>query len=228
MRKESNDVQVKGPAVQELENKKSCLKRSCGKGCFFIILLIIGFLGIIKFASTPHLKEVKEVPKITPKEIPIYEKDSISRIAVASNNNRSFLAKISKIVPKFFLVSSHVIMGNNSPVELKKYLNTKKKIEQKNPFSEFIYLMGQPTKKQQEKIIIEWRNISADPDFVHEYYATKLSNNGFTVNTTADKKDIKQLSFTKGNIVGSLYLEDNPKKPGTKFGSMDIVIPNDD
>ncbi|MFB6181507.1 MAG: hypothetical protein ABEJ24_01285 [Candidatus Magasanikbacteria bacterium] len=226
MRKEDNDVQVKGPAVQELEEKGSCLKRSCGKGCFFIILLIISFLGLIKFASSPHLKEVKKVPKSLPEGVPVYEQDSISRIAVASQNNKTFLAKVSDIVPKFFLVSAHVILQEDSPVELKNYLNAKDSTEKKNIFSEFLYLMNQPTKKRQNKIVIEWRNISAEPDFVKDFYTTELKKNGFTVNSTADKKDIKQIGFSKGGIVGSLYLENNPEQPGTEIGSLDIVIPN--
>lgn len=226
MRKEANDVQVKGPAVQELEQKGSCLKRSCGKGCFFIILLIISFLGLIKFVSSPHLKEVKDVPKSLPEGVPVYEENSISRIAAASQQNKTFLAKVSDIVPKFFLVSAHVILQEDSPVELKNYLNTKEKAEKKNAFSKFLYLMNQPTKKRQKKIVIEWRNISAEPDFVKDFYATELSKNGFQVNTTSDTDEIKQLGFSKGGIVGSLYLENDPETPGTEIGSLDIVIPN--
>ncbi len=222
MRREDNDVQVKGPAVQELENKKSCFKRGCSKGCLFIILLVIGVLAISKFVTSPQLKEVKDVPSYFPKGVPVYEQDSIKKIAVSDQNKSTLFAKLSDVVPKFFLVTYSL---SSEKIDVERYFKIETELQNKNTINKFFYLMNKPAKKKERKVIIEWKNLSAEPDFVYDFYSTELNKNNFQVNTSVNKKTKKQISFTKGQVVGSLFIKDDPEIPGTTSLSLDIVIP---
>jgi len=222
MRREDNEVQVKDPAVKELENKRSCVKRGCSKGCLFVILLVVGVLAISKFVTSPQLKEVKGVPSYFPQGVPVYEKDSIKKIAVSDQNKNTLFAKLSDVIPKFFLVTYSLSFEK---IDVEKYFKIEKKVQNKDTIDKFFYLMNKPAKKKERKVVIEWKNLSAEPDFIYDFYSTELSKNDFEVNTSVNKKTKKQIGFSRGQIVGSLFIKDEPEIPGTTSLSLDIVIP---
>ncbi|PSO45897.1 MAG: hypothetical protein BRC22_00380 [Parcubacteria group bacterium QH_9_35_7] len=222
MRREDNEVQVKDPAVKELENKRSCVKSGCSKGCLFVILLVVGVLAISKFVTSPQLKEVKNVPSYFPQGVPVYEKDSIKKIAVSDQNKNTLFAQLSDVIPKFFLVTYSL---SSEKIDVEKYFKIEKKVQNKDTIDKFFYLMNKPAKKKERKVVIEWKNLSAEPDFIYDFYSTELSKNDFEVNTSVNKKTKKQIGFSRGQIVGSLFIKDDPEIPGTTSLSLDIVIP---
>lgn len=226
MRQESQDVEIKDPAVKQMKNKedKSCLKRGCSKGCIFLILLFIAFLFIIKFGVASKTKEVKDVPENFPDDISVYDKDSINSIQVSREENNVF-AKIGKIFPKTVLVTLHLTLGSDSPEELKNYLQVKhRNLTDKNLPSKFWTLMQEAPKQKEEKIIIKWKNLSADIQFLKEYYESSLKESNFEVELTTNQDIQKQILFNKQNYVGKVYIKDDPKNPGTTLMKLELSI----
>ena len=225
MRKEKQNVEVKDPTVKEMGKKNSCVRKACSRGCFFILIFFIGFLALLKFTSTSGTKEVKDIPKNFPDSVPVYSEKYIKKITVTSDKLDSVPAKVAKIVPKFLLVSSYVALGDNSPQELKNYLNIKK--TNQGTVKTFTKLMQQPTEGETQKIVIEWTNLKAEPNFIQEYYEKGLEKNDYKVTITTDKKDKKQISFNKNNTTGRIYIEDQVEDPGTTLVSLTILIPTE-
>jgi hypothetical protein len=226
MRRESSDVEIKDPAVKQMKEKsdKSCLKRGCSKGCIFFILLFVAFLFILKFTASSQVKEVKQVPKKFPNDIPVYEQEGVHSIRIRQAEQNVF-AQVGNIFPKFILVSAYLTLGENSPQELKNYLEVKNhKLADKNLVAQFWTLMSENSDDKKEKIIIEWKNLAADPDFLQQFYQSSLENNNYSVKITTDKTNQKQLLFNKQNYVGRVYIKDKDNNQGTNSMSLHLVI----
>ena len=225
MNQANKKVEVKDPAVKELQEDRSCLRRSCTKGCFFIVVLFVIFLGILKFTASSHIKTVEKIPNNFPQEVPIYDEDNIEKIILSSENNNSFLSKSAKIIPKFLIVSTYLALGKNSPKELENYLQISNKVQKQGKISQFMYLMKTPTKEQKDRIKIYWKNLQADPDYLSDFYITNLENKGFSVNKSKEDINKTRITFNKDNVVGNVYIEDKNTQQNTHKMILTVIIP---
>ena len=76
MRKDTNQVEIKGPPLGEFKKKKSCLSKTCLSGGCLIMIFFIGLLAF-KFVFEPRKKELPELPKEFTESIPIYDEKNI-------------------------------------------------------------------------------------------------------------------------------------------------------
>ncbi len=90
-------------------------------------------------------------------------------------------------------------------------------------FTEFIKA---PIIPQKENITLDWYNLSANPDFLQEYYTNEFKKNNFNILISKNTGNRRQFSFEKNGINGLFYITDSPKTEGTDFLSLYITIVN--
>lgn len=224
MRRPIDNIEIKEPPIKELKKKKSCLKRTCLSGCGCIIIFIIAFLLLLKFAATPREKELKQVPENFPTSIPVYDKDNIVKITFVSGRDRAKWVETATFVPKIIL----------SPILLTLDKYDVVPIQEDNPnradgisWDNFIRLVQEPVGNYRDTIKIEWQDLSATPKFIQDYYQTELKKGEFEVNITTENDDMRQFIFMLENIDGVLYIKDNHEEVGTDYLSITINIPNE-
>ena len=84
MRRNTNQVEIKGPPIGELKKKKSCLLKTCLSGGCLIVFILMSLL-VFKFVTEPRIKELKELPKKFTEDIPIYDEKNIQKIEFLSS-----------------------------------------------------------------------------------------------------------------------------------------------
>ncbi|MFA4831646.1 MAG: hypothetical protein WC862_04445 [Patescibacteria group bacterium] len=223
MRKDIDNVEIKEPPLEELKKKHSCFQRSCANGCGCVIILIVTFLIILKFAAAPRPKELKNVPEHFPQSIPIYDEDSIERITFLSGAKKSRAFEIAAYLPKIILIPIYLGMDDYAPEEIRA---TFQEINGEKGWKKFLRLLQEPITKQKDTIEIEWNNLSAEPSFVQKFYTTELGRGMFNLETTTETETTIQLIFDKDGINGALYINDNKQKSGTDYAVLTINMPS--
>ena len=80
-----------------------------------------------------------------------------------------------------------------------------------------------PLSDARDTITLEWKNLSAEPQFIEQYYKDELEKKDFTLEPTASTASTSQFLFKKQNINGALYIKDSGSKlEGTDFVSVKI------
>jgi len=224
MYKRMNNVEIKDSPFRGSKKKKSCLARTClsGFGCIFIFAL--AFLLILRFASNPKIKELKTIPKYVSESIVIYDPENIHKIELMPGENRAKLIEGMALLPK--VIIAPII------VELKKIQNKENAPEEKSDktksyfdWDELKKTINEPVADHRNIFHIEWTDLSAQPSFVFNYYKTELRKKDFEINITSEKESVSQLTFSKGDISGALYIQDDLIDYGTDYVMLKIKIP---
>lgn len=226
MRKEIDNIVIQEPPLQELSKKKSCFKRSCLTGCGCIIIFLIASLAILKFATGPRSKELKNIPDNFPVSIPVYDKDNINKITFISGKERSQGIEIVAFVPK--LILSPIILALDKILPMKKTDNgANAQIKKNTSWEDFIHFMKKPISNRRDIIQIEWAALGAEPKFISEYYQTELEKNEYKISNNSVTDEIHQFSFQKEEIEGVIYIEDKTPESGTDYFSLTVNSPID-
>ncbi|HAT03841.1 MAG TPA: hypothetical protein DCS29_03670 [Candidatus Magasanikbacteria bacterium] len=222
MRQEIDKIEIKEPPLEELNKKRSCLKRTCitGCGCFFILFVIS--LLLLRFAIGPRTKEVKDLPTTFTNIVPVYDVDNIEKITHTSGKERSKQVELAAYLPKLIL-SPFVIHFDKDF----KYIPRTITEREMTKWEKFIAFMTDPITDQRDVFQIEWLDLPASQKFVLEYYDTELRKKGFIIGMQSINKHIIQFTFKKedGDIDGVFYTMDDPETPKTDYVSFTINIP---
>jgi len=221
MRRNIEQIEIKEPPIQELRKKRSCFKRTCFTGCGCISIFIIASILLLKFASEPRIKEIKEVPENFPPTIPLYDSDNIQKISLTSGKEKGRVVEIVAFVPK--LILSPIILGLD-----KKNNTSSDSIKNSDYWKNFVDIMKEPVTDHRDITMIEWTDMPAEPWFIQSYYETELKSNNYQ--TERDNKTdntIRKLNFELDKIEGVLSIEDDPAKDGTDYVSLTIKIPTE-
>jgi len=210
MRQKLDNVEIKNPPIGGFNKKPSCIKRGCFGGCSLIILFIIAILVILKFTTTENPKELKALPEFFPAEIPIYDIDNLDTITLQSEHKKNKELELILMLPKIIV----------SPIVILKSEN------KENSWKTFIEFIKAPIIPQKENITLDWYNLSANPDFLQEYYTNEFKKNNFNILISKNTGNRRQFSFEKNGINGLFYITDSPKTEGTDFLSIYITIVN--
>lgn len=222
MRKRLDKVEIQEPPIEELTKKRSCLKRSCWSGCGCLLLAIILLLGFLKFAGTPRAKKIKKIPESFPIAIPVYDRDSIEEIRFISGSQRNRALEIAAYIPKAILIPIYLGAEEYLPDELS---NLFESAGDRTGWDKYVYLLRQPLTSASDIIEVEWRDLSAQPLFVQDFYATELEKEDFTVEVTQEEEDHRQITFRSDDIHGTLLLEDDPEESGTDQAILRVRLP---
>ncbi|PLX28768.1 hypothetical protein C0581_01005 [Candidatus Parcubacteria bacterium] len=220
MRQEIDKIVIKEPPIEELNKKRSCAKRTCVTGCgCFAILFIISLL-LLRFAIGPRTKEIKDMPQEFTSVIPVYDDSNVERITQTSGKERSKRVELAAYLPKLILSPFVVYFDKDF-----KYIPQTTADKDMTNWEKFIAFMTNPITDQRDVFEIEWLDLSADQDFVLEYYETELEKNNFEISVYSKNKNVIQFTFTKEDIDGVLYTMDDPSTPKNDYVSLKINIP---
>jgi len=209
MRKNIEDIEIKEPPIEELKKKSSCLKRSCTTGCGCIFIFIIGSLVLLKFASGPQSKELRTVPENFPKNIPVYDKDSVEKIRFTPGGENNKTKEIAAFFPKLILSPILMTFGENK-------MNL--------TWDNFLKFMQENKIDKRDTVEIDWKNLPAEPTFVEKYYLSELKKANYTITTSTENLGLLQFSFSKEDVDGVFYAEDNAEIKGTDFLSLTVKL----
>ena len=228
MHKTNQSINIQAPPVQELHKQRSCLKRSCTSGCGCIVFFFITVLVLLNILSGSGSHEVTEIPEETPIDLTIYEAEAINKIEISDHSPRGTIADITAYIPKVFLTSLYITLGDNAPESIRQYYDQANNTE-KTGLSRFFHLLAQPIRRQYTQIEFTWDHLNAEPKFIQEFYTTTLSQSSYDMSlseqTTATKR---HLLFEKEGTIGTITIRDNtPEKKGTDTVIMTLSIPID-
>lgn len=211
MRTPIDKIEIQEPPMNELKKGASCMRRSCGMSCGCLVIILAAILFLLHSTSMPREKELKQIPSSFPTAIPVYDPDSIDRIALATEGrSHQFLTQLARL-PRSLgrtIVNRFSLDRRSSPA-----------------LRWFAGIVKEPKSEARDRLTIEWKNLSALPDFIWEFYRTELRKGGYEIEITADGQSKKQLRFANDRIEGSLFLDDEPPIPGTEYLRMTLLLP---
>ncbi len=226
MRRNIDKIEIKEPPIQELTQKRSCLKRTCFTGCGCIIVFLGAAILLLKFTTGPKIKEIKDLPENFPTNIPIYDGDNIQKITFTSGKEKGRGIEIAAFIPKLILSPIMLNMSEKSDDSKITKEGGDVKIKEESYWQDFINLMKEPVVDHRDNIMIEWTDMPAEPWFVQSYYETELKKFDYiTEQNNKEDNSIRELSFELDKIDGILYVEDDPNEGGTDYVSLTIKIP---
>jgi len=216
MQGNQDNVVIQEPPLQELNKKRSCLKRTCFTGCGCIVIFLIASLLILKFAAGPKRKEIKEVPNYILEHIPLYDVDAIDSIKVTSGKDRNKGLELVAYIPKLILAPIIIAIENNTQPN---------QSDETSTWSEISTFVKEPLTDQRDAITIEWSFLTAEPSFVHQFYVQELEKKNIEITENTRGRKIKQLRFENDVLAGSLQIQDDPNTPGTDYVVLDFFTP---
>lgn len=218
MSKKIDDIEIKEPPMEELSKKHSCFRRTCLSCCSFIFIIIIVSLIILKFTTGPVVTQLRKLPETFTKAIPVYDKENIDAITVTSGQERSQTVEKIAYIPKLIIVPL-LIKFDQQNFYINKYRpNINGQLIKTEKFwDKVILLMKEPVGDHRDEIKIEWRDLSAEPKFIEKYYKAELTKRQFTIETMSESSNITQFSFTKDDIDGAIFIQNDPKTPDTDY-----------
>jgi len=211
MRKK-NKIEIQQPPLEEFTKKRSCLKRSCLSGCGCIIFVIIGLIILIKIISVPKPKKVNSIPTEFPENIIVYDKDTIDSIKFLSANKKNRNIENLAVVPKIILSPILVTFDKYTDFETQERLNIKNIKD----------VIEEPLGQYTDTTKIEWSELTAEPNFIKNFYIQELENKNYKVKLTKDTNTQKKIIFQSESTFGSITITDDPKIPGTDSMSLTV------
>ena len=219
MPKNIDNVEIKEPPIRELNKNRSCLKRSCFTGCLGFLALLLIFWGLLKFAATPRVKELKDIPEIVPESIPIYDEDSIERITYITAKEKSRLLEMVAIIPKVVVVPLYMNAEDYLPQDLQDVFDDGSDLE---GWDRFTHMVRQPLFGENDVVEVHWSELAAEPSFILAFYENELEKEHFDVTVT---KGLKQsVSFSTTTVSGRLTIDDQMGSDGTDSAILTISI----
>ena len=218
MRINREPITIQEPAIGELGKKKSCSKRACASSCgCFALFLIISVL-ILKFTSEPRPKELKAVPTNFPKNVPVYDRDSIEQITETKGHEKGRAMEIVAIGPK--IVLSPILLFIDKRV-------THDTSTSSTYWTRLVALVKEPIADHRDTVEIVWTDMPAEPNFVTEYYEKELNKQGYSWKNISETTSTRQYSFHKDRVDGVLFIDDKNRAKGTDFATLRIDYPAD-
>jgi len=213
MRRNINNVEIVEPPIGELTKKYSAfstIKRACLTGCGCLVLLLIGITIFLRVALGSGPQTLKQIPDNFPIDMPIYDKENIEQITFVSGKYKNRGIEIAAFFPKIILSPLFLTLNKNE----QNTDDTSKLASVKNLWK----IISAPVSDHRDTLQIEWRNLSAMPSFITNYYKTELKKNDYTIDVESEGKDVRQFSFSKDDVTGSIYVKgDEEVKPGTDY-----------
>ena len=218
MRRNINNVEIVEPPIGELTKKYSAfsaIKRACLTGCGCLVFFIVGAIIIIRLALGSGPETLKTVPANFPADIPIYDKDSIEQITFISGKYKNRGIEIAALFPKIILSPLLMTLDKSS----QNNIQTDRATSIKNLWN----TISAPVSDHRDTVQIEWRKLNADPFFIIGYYKTELTKESYKIDVESEGENVKQFSFSKGEITGSMYVQ-GPPGQGTEYAVLTVNL----
>lgn len=223
MRRNINNVEIVEPPIGELTRKYSTfstIKRTCLTGCGCLIVLIIGIIIFVRLALGSGPQTLKNVPDNFPKDIPVYDRYNTEQITFVSGKYKNRGIEIAAFFPKLILSPLFLTLNKNEQGAD----DGGRLASVKNVWK----VISAPVSDHRDTVQIEWKNLDAAPSFIINYYRTELKKNDYKIDVESEGKTVKQFSFSKDSITGSIYVQgDETLGPGTDYAVLTVNLGTD-
>lgn len=221
MRDPTEHVEIIDPPISELTKRHRSFARTCFTGCFFIVLFIGAVVGGVKFWLGSGPRRLTAVPPEFPKNIPLYDRDSISEISFISARYKNRSLKLATLFPKIFLAPllTDETAPSGAPSSATASLG-------------FWQTLTTPVGDGSDVVKIEWRGMPAEPDFVASHYHNELARKQYIVRDEEQGQSAgtgEQFSFTSApagsGVYGTFSITDSPSTRGTDYAVLTVHLP---
>ena len=200
-------ITIKSPPISELEKQSSCLKRSCITGCGCIVVFLLGLLLIVFSLVQTRSKQISTIPEHIQQSVAIYAADDVNNAQyTASEDQNRFLESVA-FIPKFILSPFVVLIDDQVDPD-----NT--------AWSQMKEFIQDPVLDARTKYQFTWNNLPASPQFIKNYYTTKLKQKGFEVIEESDE----MLRFSSDSIDGTIIIISADKKDTTQSIFLEFFV----
>lgn len=215
-----DNVEIVEPPLEELTKKRTGIKHACIFGCFFLVLIVVGLIVFVRIFAGPGPKTLSHIPDNFPKDIPIYDPDSLEKISYISGKYKSRSIEMAAVVPKIILSPMLITLNQDT--------SDAPATTEKQNFKNIWKIITTPVGDHRDTIQIEWKNLGAEPSFVISYYKTELRKKGFNIDVESKDtpNEAQQFSFSHPNgITGSLYAKGNSySTPGSEYAILTVNL----
>ncbi|GEM_PF-947855 len=216
MRKQTDNIEIQEPAIQEITKKRSCVRQSCTSSCGCItIFLILSFL-FLWFIIIPRPKNVDNLPASFPENIIVYDEKNIDSITVRTNDEQDPRITSLAVIPQYVL---QPIVSFVDEQVIRPYFPGLTANRQFSNWSTLVALLREPEQTKIDTYIVAWTELSAEPSFIKEYYEKRLRANGFTVSESGTT-----LTFEQNAISGLIEINDPSPRPGTDSVRLTVSV----
>lgn len=223
MRRNLNSVEIVEPPIGELTKKYSAfssIKRACFTGCGCLVILIIAIIIFLRLALGSGPQTLKKTPDNFPSDIPVYDQDNIEQITFVSGKYKNRGIEIAAFFPKVILSPLFLTLNKNE----QNSADAGRVASVKNLWK----IISAPVSDHRDTVQIEWRNLDASPSFIINYYETELRKKDYTIDVASQGQSVRQFSFSKDSITGSIYVQGNEElKPGTDYIVLTVNLGQD-
>lgn len=221
MRRNLNNVEIVEPPIRELTKRYSAfssIKRACLTGCGCLVVVIIGIAVFLRLALGSGPQTLKKVPNNFPTDIPVYDENNIEQITFVSGKYKNRGIEIAAFFPKIILSPLFLTLNKNE----QNPSDTGKLSSVKNLWK----IISEPVSDHRDTVQIEWKKLDAEPTFIINYYKTELKKKDYKIDVESEGKGVRQFSFSKESITGSIYVEGEEElKPGTDYVVLTVNLP---
>ncbi len=199
-------VIIEEPPIEKLTKKRSCFKKTCFNACGCFVLVIVLSLVFLKFEAKPKEKTIHTLPETLKQSIPLYDPEQIFSIHLNPGETRQKRRELLTFFPKL-IVSPFVVhfphrFGDKGPYTA---TSTKKEI--------FYGFMRTPIGEQKDIYTIEWKNLSAEPRFIAEYYKTEMENANFKLEYDQKNSSMRQMLYSSSSTLVNVIIDDKELTP---------------
>ncbi len=223
MRRNINNVEIVEPPIGELTRRYSAfsaIKRACFTGCGCLVLVIIGIILFLRLALGSGPQTLKKVPDNFPPDLLVlanYDENNIEQITFVSGKYKNRGIEIAAIFPKIILSPLFLTLnkGEQNTNEADRITSVKN----------LWRIISTPVSDHRDTVQVEWRNLGAAPSFIIGYFETELNKEGYKIDVKSEGDDVRQFSFSKDSITGSIYVQGNETiKSGTDYAILTINL----
>ena len=161
---------------------------------------------------------LKKIPDNFPADIPVYDQDNIEQITFVSGKYKNRGIEIAAFFPKIILSPLFLTLNKNE----QNTGDAGKLSSVKNLWK----VISAPVSDHRNTVQIEWRNLNADPYFIIGYYKTELKKNDFNIDVESEGENIRQFSFSKNGITGSMYAQ-GTQGQGSDYAVLTVNLGSD-
>ena len=215
------NIEIVEPPVGELSKQQGSLKKTCLTGCGCVIFLIIAAVAMLRFFIGSGPSTIAKLPENFPTSIPVYEKDAIDDITFISGVYKHRSTELAAFFPKVILSPMLIHLQRDSGTTSTGFISANRNLWN---------ILTTPVSDSRDTIIIRWKNVESEPEFIISYYRQELDKSGFAL-TETQKNENGSLYFSFENndtsISGTLIAETlNLNNSGTEFAALTVSIPS--
>jgi hypothetical protein len=209
-----DNVEIVEPPLHDITRKGSFLKRACFSGCLILIIITVLIIVGIYFLIGTGSKTISKLPSYFPTSIPIYDPDNISQITIESDKYKIRKEQLSEAFKKFI----------DNPLNVKSKNATSTTPDQ-NIFQKIWQIATTPKESYTNTIIIEWKDIDAEPKFISSYFKNQLQKNDYEFKAENSDDEKPFFEFTKDYISGTFSAQKSSSNKKTDWLNISVTLP---